>query len=472
MTEAGKISAGKLPVPFRRRRAASTPVHADPIFGARPRAELEFLPAALEVVETPPPPLPRVAALVMVSLLVVILIWAGVGRVDVVSSAPGKLIPAGGGKVIQPLDAGRVSAIYARDGERVRKGQVLVQLEPTETMADRNQLQSELAAAKLDVSRLQAVALGHPFARPGGEDPAAIALAKQQATAQAAEREAKLATLDRQVEQHKAEIVSATDEIARLQDLLKLQQQRTEMYRSLSNRGFGSKLLLLDAQEKEEDIRRQIEEQQNHIPELQAEIAAIGRERAETAAESANTDLGQLSDAEVKVAALTDQLNKAQDKLKDQTLTSPVDGTVQELQIHTIGGVVEPGETLMRIAPAGAAVEVEAKLPNRDVGFVRAGMPAAVKVETFPFTKYGVIRGRVASVSNDAVSEKRPDGSEELNYLVRILLERDTMDIDGRTVRLEPGMAVTADVRTGRRRIIDYVLSPLAKAAREAGRER
>ena len=126
----------------------------------------------------------------------------------------------------------------------------------------------------------------------------------------------------------------------------------------------------------------------------------------------------------------------------------------------------------MRIAPKGVGVEVEAKLPNKDVGFVRAGMPVTVKIETFPFTRYGVIKGQLTSVSEDAVSDKRPDGSEELTYLVRVALARDTMNIDGRTVRLEPGMAVTAEVKTGHRRVIQYALSPLAKAVREAGRER
>ncbi len=244
------------------------------------------------------------------------------------------------------------------------------------------------------------------------------------------------------------------------------------VFQTLEKKGYGSKLQLLQAQEKAEDTARQLAVQRDKIPELQAEIEATERQRAETSAETAKTDLGDLTDAKVKAAALDQQLDAANEKLRTRTLTAPSDGTVQELDIHTIGGVVEPGQTLMRIAPAGVGVEVDAKLPNKDVGFVRSGMPVAVKVETFPFTRYGLIRGVVTGVSNDAVSEKRPDGSEELTYAMRVKLSRDTMNIDGRTVRLEPGMAVTAEVKTGHRRVIQYVLSPLEKATEEAGRER
>jgi hemolysin D len=444
----------------------------DPIFGARPKSELAFLPAALEVVETPAPPLPRVAALTLTALVAAVLIWACLGQVDVVSSAQGKLVPAGGGKVVQPLETGVVTAIAVRDGQRVKAGQMLVSLEPTETQADRDRLQGESSAAKLEAARLGVVALGAQFINTVGADPAAVSIARQAAVAERAELAAKLATLDRQIEQHRAEIVEAKAEVDRLSALLPIDQQSMAVFQTLEKQGYGSKLQLLEAQEKVEDTARQLVVQRAKIPELEAQIGATERQRAETAAETAKTNLGALTDAKVKAASLSQQLGAAEEHLKTRTLTAPVDGTVQELAIHTLGGVVEPGQTLMRIAPQGVGVEVEAKLSNKDVGFVRAGMPVAVKIETFPFTRYGVIRGVVVNVSDDAVSDKRPDGSEELTYRMTIRLERDNLLVDGRTVRLGPGMAVTAEVKTGRRRVIEYVLSPLAKAIKEAGRER
>jgi hemolysin D len=463
------MNASNLLVP---RKPMFAPAKPDPIFGGRSRDELAFLPAALEVVETPAPPASRITALLLTALLASAIAWACLGKVDVVSSAPGKLVPAGGGKVVQPLETGTVTAIDTRDGQTVRRGQVLVELEPTETLADRDRLKGELSAARIASARLTDVALGKGFIGPAGADASAVAVARQQAEAQRAELAEKLATLDRQIEQHRAEVQESEAEIARLSALLPIDEKSMAVFQDLAKKGYGSTLQLLSAQEKVEDTRRQLAVQREKVPELEAQIAAVQRQRAETSAETAQTNLGDLTDAKVKAASLQQQLDAAEQHLRTRTLTAPVDGVVQELAIHTIGGVVEPGQNLMRIAPAGAGVEVEAKLPNKDVGFVRTGMEAAVKVETFPFTRYGVIRGTVTSVSNDAVSDKRPDGSEELTYVMKVKLSRDTMNVDGHTVRLTPGMAVTAEVKTNKRRVIQFIFSPLSKTIHEAGRER
>lgn len=453
----------------------------DPIFGARPRGELEFLPAALEIVETPPPPLSRVTGLALVALLVSAIAWACLGQIDVVSTAQGRLVPAGGGKVVQPLEAGTVAAIRVRDGQVVKKGEVLVELEPTETLADRDRLRGELAAARLEVARLLAVALGRPFTPPTGADPAAATIAAREANAEIAQNAAKLAALDRQVEQHRAEFASAASDADRLRTLLPLAEQRSEVYQSLQRRGYGSRLQLIEAEEKRQDTLRSLDAQQHKAPELEASIAATARERARAEAEAAKTTLAALTEAQVKAASLEDELQKAQGRLVNKTLVAPVDGTVQELAIHTVGGVVQPGQTLMRVAPVAASVEVEANLENRDIGFVRADMPAEIKVETFPFTRYGLIPAKVLTVSSDAVVEdhpeqapadRRPDAPEDRHYSVKLGLQRDTIEVDGRRVRLAPGMTVTAEIKTGRRRVISYILSPLSKATEEAGHER
>jgi hemolysin D len=412
------------------------------------------------------------AALSLSGLLFATIAWACLGQVDMVSSAKGKLVPVGGGKVVQPLDVGMVTAIRVHDGQYVHKGDILVELEPTESRSERDRLEGELSSAKLDVARLQTVALGKPFVGPYGSEYGEAAVARREAASARAELEGKLATLDRQIQQRRAELDEGQAEVARLEALLPIDHKSTAVFQALAEKGYGSTLQLLQAQEKEADTAHQLEVQRRKAPELEAEIAALHQQRAETAAETAKADLGDLSDAETKAAGLQQQLTGAEEKLRTRTLVAPVDGTVQELAVHTVGGVVQPAETLMRIAPAGVGVEVEAKLANKDVGFVHIGMPVAVKVETFPFTRYGVIKGRVTDVSDDAVSEKQPDGSEELTYLVHVALSRDTLDVDGRTVRLGPGMAVTAEVKTGKRRVIQYVLSPLAKAMNEAGRER
>jgi len=463
-------------------RLVSPPPKPDPIFGARARHELEFLPAALEVIETPPPPLPRVAALTLVALLVSALAWASFGQVDVVSAAAGKLVAAGGGKVVQPLETGAVTAIRVQDGAVVHKGDVLVELEPTETLADQMRLTNELAAARLNVARLRAAALGEPFRAPPGSDPGAAALARREAQAEIADRNAKIQGLNQQIAQHRAELDQAQAEEARLRTLIPIAEQRLQVFESLGKQGYGSRLQLFDAEEKQRDTIQSLAIQRAKAPEIQAAINGAIHDRDQAAADAAKNDLSDLTDAQVKAASLADDLNKAQERLKDRTLTAPVDGVVQELTIHTIGGVVEPGQTLMRIEPTGAGVEVEAKLLNKDVGFVRAGMPAEIKIETFPFTRYGVVHATVTGVSRDAIvespqtSQPPQDQSQpqpgDLRYLVRLKLSRGRMMIDGRMVDLTPGMMVTAEIKTGHRRVIDYIFSPLAKTTEEAGRER
>ena len=468
------------------RLALAGPAKADVIFGGRPRHELEFLPAALEVVETPAPPLARVIALVLVTLLTIILAWAMLGKVDIVSTASGRLVPAGGGKVVQPLETGLVTAIRVKDGQFVRKGQVLIELEPTESRSEQERLAGELAATRLDVARLRTVALGEPFKPPAGADAAAAAIAGRQARAEIEDSLAKVQGLAAQAQQHRAELQTAAAEVDRLGAMAPLTRERSAAFETLAKHGYGARLQLLDAQEKEQDTTRSLEVQRRRMPEIQAAITAAEQQRAQAVADALKTDLAALAEAQTKAASLADELKKAQARLDDRTLTAPVDGTVQELAIHTVGGVVAPGQTLMRIAPAAGGLEIEAQLANKDIGFVRANMPAEVKVETFPFTRYGVVRARVLSVSSDAVEEIRaaaprngssasgavaePDASP--HYVVRLALEKDTLDVDGRMVRLRPGMAVSVELKSGQRRVISFVLSPLSKSTAEAGRER
>jgi hemolysin D len=467
-----------------RPRLAKAPVKADPIFGARPRHELHFLPAALEVIETPAPPLPRMAALCIVALLFAVLAWSILGKVDVVSTAPGRIVPAGGSKVVQPLETGTVTAIRVHDGMVVHKGDVLVELEPTATLADQARARGELSAEQLEVARLKAVALGDRFRAPAASDSRSTAIARREAAAEIADRQAKVEGLAHQIDEHRAALDEAKAEIQRLTTLLPLAQQRVKIFEDLQHRGFGTTIDLIEAQEKAADTQAQLEVQRRRVPELEAQIAAAESAEAEARAEADKTSLSSLVEAQVKAGSLNEDFTKASDRLKDRTLVAPVDGTVQELAIHTVGGVVEPGQTLMRIAPLTGQVEVEARLANKDVGFVRAGMPAEIKVQTFPFTRYGLIKAVVLSVSRDAVVEtaKPQDGSsppaqgaadgEDLHYLLRLRMERDTMDIDGKRVPLTSGMLVTTEILTGRRRVIDFVLSPLSRATREAGRER
>lgn len=444
----------------------------DPLFGV-PRRELDFLPEALEIVERPAPPAPRLIALGVSGLVLTALLWAILGHVDMVSTATGRVVAIGGGKVIQPLEPGKVASIVVTDGQFVRAGQILVTLDPTPLKADRDDLAAQLATARLQVARVRTVALGVPFVAPGGADPAAALLTRREAEAERAAQVAKLDALKGQVNMRQSDIAVADAELDRLKALGPVADTRLEIIHNLEAKGYASRLRSLDAESQSKDVANSIVAQQRRLPGAQAALATAREAASEATAQFTQQALADLTEAEVKASSLADALQKAQSRLEAATLRAPVDGMVQELALHTIGGVVSAGEPILRISPSGGSVEVDAQLENRDVGFVQAGMSVDVKIDTFPFTRYGTVPGTVVSVSGDAVAP--PPGTEPrqpTGYSARIRLSRSALMVDGRPHPLTPGMAVVAEIKTGHRRIIDYLLSPMQRISGEAGRER
>ncbi len=229
---------------------------------------------------------------------------------------------------------------------------------------------------------------------------------------------------------------------------------------------------------------------QSKLNEAQAAVAAIRETRAQTEAEYRRTLLDDLDKVEPKAAGLAQDLIKAEERTKLQVLTAPVDGIVQQLAVHTVGGVVTPAQPLLVLVPVDSHLEIEAMVANRDVGFVEPGQEAEIKVATFNFTRYGLLHGKVLSVSPDTVgkddpqdqtkdksqqgteSPKAPSDEQGPVYAARISLDRTQMQIEGKPVNLTPGMAVTAEIKTGDRRIISYLLSPLRKYQADSLRER
>lgn len=178
--------------------------------------------------------------------------------------------------------------------------------------------------------------------------------------------------------------------------------------------------------------------------------------------------LDKLHEAEQRVTDLTQELIKAESRGRFMTLTAPVDGVVQQLSVHTVGGVVTPAQPLLVIVPGDNPFEVEAFIQNKHIGFVNAGQEAEVKIETFPFTKYGTIPATIIQVSNDAIQDEK----RGLIYAARVALSRATMAVEEKTVNLTSGMAVTVEIKTGKRRLIEYFLSPLLQYENESLRER
>src|SRR5947207_6725339 len=475
---------------------SSNAVVAFPDAAARRRRdhELAFLPAALEIVETPPSPIGRAIGATLIAVFLLALAWACLGTVDIVATAPGKIIPSGRTKVIQPFEIGVVRAIHVHDGDAVKAGAVLIELDPTINAAEREHMQSDLIAAQLDVARLRAALADGPdplaeFHPPAGANPDLIATQRQHLMAQTAEHRAKVAALDRQMAQKEAERATSAATIRKIEALIPLLQQQVDVRKTLMEHETGSKIIYLQTLQQQVEQQQERSVQQSKYQEAEAAVAAIKETRAQTNAEYRRTLFDELGKVEPKAAGLAQDVIKAEQRTKLQALTAPVDGVVQQLAVHTIGGVVTPGQVLLAVVPLESHLEIEAMVSNRDIGFVHAGQAAEIKIDTFSFTRYGLLHGEVLSVSQDAITRDRPQdkfndktpGSEttssepkgqELNYAARVSLDRTQMQVEDKVVNLSPGMAVTVEIKTGSRKIIGYLLSPLAQYKQETLRER
>lgn len=456
------------------------------------RDEREFLPAALEVVETPASPTGRLLGLIIVLFFALGLAWAFLGRVDVIANAPGRILPAGDVKVIQPLDTGLVRAIHVQNGDHVRAGQLLIELDPTQTAADSERLSRDLAQARLDVARLGALKLSIEtgrapvFVAPAGVEPARVEEARAAMRAQADQAAAKVADLTQQISQKTAEAAEVRAEIAKIQASLPMLADKARIHHDLAQQGYGTSLADLDAQQQLTEARHELGVQSERAAQAAAARSALERQRDGARSQYAADVLSDLRKAEEQQNGLSQELVKAQNKSSQTELRAPIDGVVDQLAVHTLHGVVTPAEHLMIVVPDSRDLIVEARLSNRDIGFVHAGQTVKVKVETFSFTRYGLIDGRVLDVSPTVVEPTdrqaaaaspsgAPAGSAAAaapTYVARIALSKTSMMVDGRAKPLQPGMSVTADIRTGSRSIVDYLLSPLARKTQESLHER
>ncbi len=460
----------------------------------RDQAEREFLPAALEIIETPASPLCRAIAATIILFFAIAILWASIGRVDIIATAPGKVIPAGGTKIIQPFETGVVRAVHVEDGQSVKAGDVLIELDPTINGADTERLSKDLVAARLDVSRLEAL-MGDDhdpvsrFSPPAGASAAQIQLQQSLLANQFNEYRAKLGNLDRQIAQSEASRAGAQAQVKKLTLSIPLLQQRVTAFKTLVDHGWGEKLQYLQMSQDLVEHQQDFEAQKAKLAEANAALAALHEQRAQTQAEFRRTNLSDLADAEKKASGLEEQVVQAQKRQGLQTLTAPVNGTVQQLAIHTIGGVVTPAQQLMAVVPAASHLEIDAMVSNRDIGFVEAGQAAEIKIDTFNFTRYGLLHGKVLSLSQYAMPREKaadPSGdrtrsadaktsdsaAQELVYDARVSLDAAQMQVEDKLVNLTPGMAVTVEIKTGSRRVISYLLSPLLRYKQESFHER
>lgn len=375
--------------------------------GRLSKEALDFAPGLLAIQESPPPRLPRAVAYAVSALVAILLLWSIVGRLDIVAVAQGQIVPGGRSKVIQPLENGVVKAIYVRDGQRVKQGEALLQID-TLAGADRDRYANEYLAALTEIARLKALMAGkNDFEPPQGANPAFVQIQRER----------------------------LRDQLAEMQAL----KNQAEAYRQMLAKQYVSQMQYLEVEQRR---------------------AAKAQEHS-----------GELAAAETRAHSFSKELAKAQTRADKQYLAAPIDGVVQQLAVFTVGGVVTPAQPLMVIAPEEGSLEIEAYVENKDIGFVNENQEAEVKVEAFPFTRYGTLPAKVVSLSKDAILLEKP--IQGFFYSARVALAQSTLRVEnGKEVTLTPGMIVSVEIKTGRRRVIEYFLSPVLQVVSDSVRER
>ena len=465
------------------------------------RGDHEFLPAALEILETPLSPVRSTMILTICAFVTAALVWSYFGRVDIIATAQGKIQPVGRTKTIQPLETGKVLAVAVQNGARVKAGDVLVTLDPGEARADEATLEGNIQSERAEVARRTTAlllasrrALGTvPAIAFPPEVPAAIAAREQRVLAQdIAQLASTVASLEGQVREKSAERERLQGTIAAQQTLVTTLQERVDMRQALEATRSESRAKVIDALELLQTQQATLASERGQIGEIDASLGRLGRDIEKSYAGFSAENAQKLADTERLRDENVEKLAKARLKTADMTLKSPIDGTVSGSTITSVGQVVTVGEQVMQIVPSDAKLEIECYLPNADIGFVRKDQQAVVKIESFPFTDYGTIDAEVVRVAHDAIPQPDADQREQnpaaptrdnglfgggqrfqnLVYPVTLHMDRTEMNSEGGQVPLVPGMAVTVEIKTGTRRILSYLFSPILQVATTAFRER
>jgi hemolysin D len=430
----------------------------------------------------------RVVLLVISLLVIVLIVWAAFGELDIVASTEGRLVPKTLIKIVQPAEPGVVSQFLVNEGDHVKAGQVLARLDTTLSAADKTGVANDLAAQRLQERRLQAELSEQPMLASAGDDTQGFLQVQHQYLAH------RKAYLDA-VEQERTLLVKAGHErrsaleiLRKLEQTLPSYQKSADAYARLEQDGYISNL---GAAEKQRDLlekSRDLDAQRSTVAALGATIAAQQQRIRQLESTYRNDLRKELADVRARIAQLQPALEKTRYKESLMSLHAPQDGVIKDLATTTVGAVVEPGTVLLTLVPEGEPLYADISVRNEDIGFTQVGQTAQIKLAAYPFQKYGMLSGTVIHLSADAAETGKQDGGRAglissasdsgaapnvAFYKARVELDRQALrSPTGKELALTPGMQVVAEINQGKRTVLEYLLSPVGKAVREAGRER
>ncbi len=433
--------------------------------------DTEFLPAILEVTETPPSPTGRLALWSIIALLVIGLLWAVFGHIDEMAVAEGKIIPSGQIKTVQVKNKSIIKEIRVREGDDVKAGQTLIILDPTSTKADVDNLRKRAAYYQLDIDRLNAELEGAQFYPRRNEflDARDVEAETMLYRSRQGQYRAELAAAQAVVEQTESALQSSRENYSKYSELYKVAQDKENRLRELFAQNAISEFQLLEQRAQRIELEQNTQIALSSINQAQAELAGAHKKLSNVRETYTKDIMTSLVESRKQLYAIEEELKKADEDSRMTVITAPCDGRVFNLDVHTLGGIVTDAQPLMQIAPADVELECEVWAENKDIGFIREGQDAEVKVETFNFQKFGLAKAEVREISpNASTDEKNQLTYEKYRLLLRITEEPDF----GEGRKLVPGMHVSAEIKIKEKRIIDFFLDPFRKYTSEALRER
>ncbi len=442
--------------------------------------EHAFLPAHLELIDTPVSALPKWIGRLIMLFLLLALAWAWFGKVDIVAVATGQITPSGRSKTIQPVETAVVKQVYVKNGETVQQDQLLMELVAMGVEADYSKSEEALKAAKLSQLRQRALLKAmdsdsHPILEADeqttalfGENHSLFTQEQLLAHSQYVSWKAQKQKLEATIQQRQAEIKTTEIEVKKLGEMQKYGKELRDGLKQLYHQKHSSKQEYYAQEYQYIELINNLNAQRSRLNELTAGLTQANEEYRYYVESFRRDVLDQLRTANDNVAQISFEVAKSKERQQFTTIRSPVDGTVQQLQTHTIGGVVTTAQPLMVIVPKEDSLEIEAMISNKDIGFVKVGQEVVIKLEAFPYTRYGYITGKVKTLSFDAIQDEKLGPV----FAATISMDKSHLIIEGKTVNLMAGMAVSAEIKTGKRRVMDYLLSPLRSTVEESMRER
>lgn len=442
---------------------------------------LNFAPGLLSIQESPPAKLPRTVLYSVAALFSILLAWASFGKLDIVASAEGRLVPQTYVKIVQPAEAGIVQEILVREGQPVEAGQVLMRMDAKLTEADTRTIRSEFELKRLQLRRIEAELAGLPMRPDAMDSPEIYAQVSSQHSAHRQAYQDALAQEQAVLGKTRHDLEASEEMAHKLRETVPTYRKSAAAFEKLGKDGFYSQLAVEEKQrdriEKEQDMRAQ----EATVASLKSTITASEKRLAQITSNYRSELQNERVETESQFRKLREELDKIEHRSGLLALRAPQRGVIKDLATHTVGTVVSPGTVLMSLVPHDDALQAEVLIKNEDVGFVHAEQRVKLKVAAYPFQKYGMLDGTVIHVGPDAAdsfggTNKSPaeslDAPSGLRYKALVRLDAQHLDTDGTRLRLTPGMQVVSEIHQGRRTVMEYLLSPVQKAWQEAARER